>query len=74
MVYLLYGPPDRVYRNQQGETWEYTGGSNLVDLSFNFVRVRNIFTNRHYNLLRDEDYRRFWFRNIDLWRKGIKQI
>ncbi len=74
MVYLLYGPPNRVYRNSNGETWEYTGGSNLVDLSFNFVKVRNIFTDKHYNLLRDEDYRRFWFRNIDLWRKGIKQI
>jgi GWxTD domain-containing protein len=75
MVYLLYGPPDEVYRSEGEERWIYNEESNLLEsLSFTFVKVRNIFTNKHYNLLRDEDYRRFWYRNIDLWRKGRKQI
>ncbi|WPP51010.1 GWxTD domain-containing protein [Catalinimonas niigatensis] len=75
MVYLLYGPPDEVYRNAGEERWIYNEESNLLEsLSFTFVKVRNIFTNKHYNLIRDEDYRRFWYRNIDLWRKGRKQI
>lgn len=75
MVYLLYGPPDEVYRSAGEERWIYNEENNLLEsLSFTFVKVRNIFTNNHYNLLRDEDYRRFWYRNIDLWRKGRKQI
>lgn len=75
MVYLLYGPPDEVYRSVGEERWIYKEESNLLEsLSFTFVKVRNIFTNNHYNLLRDEEYRRFWYRNIDLWRKGRKQI
>lgn len=75
MVYLLYGPPDEVYRSAGEERWVYNEENNLLEsLSFTFVKVRNIFTNKHYNLLRDEDYRRFWYRNIDLWRKGRKQI
>jgi len=75
MVYTLFGAPDEVYRSATQERWIYNDENNLVDnLNFTFVKVRNIFTDQHYNLIRDEDYRRFWYRNIDLWRKGRKQI
>jgi GWxTD domain-containing protein len=75
MVYLLYGPPDIVYRSNGEEQWVYNQGTNLLpEMSFTFVKVRNIFSNQHYNLLPDESYSRFWYRNIDLWRKGRKQI
>lgn len=75
MVYLLYGAPDQVYRSTGKETWIYNDDSNLMqDMLFNFVKVRNIFTNEHYNLVPSETYSKFWFRNIDLWRKGRKEI
>ena len=75
MVYLLYGPPDIVYRSNGEEQWIYNQGNNLLpEMAFTFVKVRNIFSNQHYNLLPDESYSRFWYRNIDLWRKGRKQI
>lgn len=75
MVYLLYGAPDQVYRSTGEEIWIYNEESNLMqDMSFTFVKVRNIFTNEHFNLVPDDSYSKFWYRNIDLWRKGRKQI
>lgn len=75
MVYLLYGAPNIVYRSDGEERWIYSQESNLLpDMSFTFVKVRNIFSTRHYNLLPDEEYGKFWYRNIDLWRKGRKQL
>lgn len=75
MVYVLFGQPDQVLRTEGQERWIYNSENDLMEsISFTFVKVRNIFTTRHYNLLRDEDYRKFWYRNIDLWRKGRKQI
>jgi GWxTD domain-containing protein len=75
MVYLLFGPPDIVYKSAGEERWIYEAESNLLEnMSFTFVRVKNIFSNQHFNLLRDEEYRKFWYRNIDMWRKGRKQI
>lgn len=74
MVYTLYGPPDAVYRDVDKETWIYNEDRNLVDVSFTFAKVKNIFTHQYYNLVRDEDYKRFWYRNVDLWRKGGKEI
>lgn len=74
MVYTLYGPPDAVYRDVDKETWIYNEDRNLVDLSFTFAKVKNIFTHQYYNLVRDDNYKRFWYRNVDLWRKGSKEI
>ena len=74
MIYLLYGSPDAVYRDNDKETWIYNEDRNLVDLSFTFAKVKNIFTHQYYNLVRDEDYQRFWYRNVDLWRKGRKEF
>ena len=74
MIYVLYGSPDAVYRDRDKETWIYNEDRNLVDLSFTFAKVKNIFTHQYYTLMRDEDYKRFWYRNVDLWRKGRKEF
>ena len=74
MIYVLYGSPDAVYRDSDKETWIYNEDRNLVDLSFTFAKAKNIFTHQYYNLVRDEDYKRFWYRNVDLWRKGRKEF
>ncbi|MEM9830247.1 MAG: GWxTD domain-containing protein [Bacteroidota bacterium] len=74
MIYTLYGKPDDVYRDDEKEVWIYEADNTLVSTSFTFMKVRNIFTDQHYNLMRDEAFERFWFRNIDLWRKGRKTL
>jgi len=74
MVYVLYGAPDVVYRTADRETWVYSEERNLIEIQFVFAKVKNIFTQKHYELIPDSDYGKFWYRNIDLWRKGRKQI
>jgi GWxTD domain-containing protein len=74
MVYVLYGAPDEVYRAADRETWIYSEERNLIEIQFVFAKVKNIFTQKHYELIPDSDYGKFWYRNIDLWRKGRKEI
>lgn len=74
MVYVLYGAPDVVYRTADRETWIYGEERNLIEIQFVFAKVKNIFTQKHYELISDSDYGKFWYRNIDLWRKGRKEI
>lgn len=74
MVFVLFGIPDQVFREDQQEVWVYHAGRDLVDMTFTFLKVKNIYTDEHYNLVPDEDYKRFWFRNIDLWRRGRKTL
>ena len=74
MVYVLYGAPDEVYRTGDRETWIYGEERNLIEIQFVFAKVKNIFSQKHYELIPDSDYGKFWYRNIDLWRKGRKEI
>ena len=74
MVYVLYGAPDEVYRTADRETWIYGEERNLIEIQFVFAKVKNIFSQKHYELIPDSDYGKFWYRNIDLWRKGRKEI
>jgi hypothetical protein len=34
--------------------------------------VKNVFTDRHYTLLRKKDYDKNWFKSVELWREGKK--
>ncbi len=74
MVYLLYGLPDEIFRTEDRETWIYSEERNLIEIQFVFAKVKNIFTDKHYELIPNTEYRKFWYRNIDLWRKGRKEI
>ncbi len=74
MIALLYGVPDQVYRNGNRERWVYDNRKNIVALEFQFVQVPNVLTPDYFELIRDERYEELWYRNIDLWRKGRKEI
>ena len=72
MIYIIYGPPNQVVMELNTETWVYQKTPNLSKIKFSFVRLKNIFTNQHMVLMRDEEYSQSWFRTIDLWRRGIQ--
>ncbi len=74
MIYALYGIPDEVYFNGEEEQWIYKKNDGISRVKFTFVRVKNIFTDRHFELLRSKSYESFWFGNVELWRKGIKGL
>ncbi len=69
MIYTVMGPPLSVVKNHDTETWTYTNiASN--EMNFVFKKIRNIFSNNHYELLRDKSYDQQWFLAIDRWREG----
>ncbi len=70
MIYTVFGPPDEVYKRPETMEWVYSGNINLPVTRFSFVKVRNIFSDQHYTLLRKKNYDRVWFRAVELWREG----
>lgn len=70
MLYTVVGPPDEVYRTEEKESWYYKNPGKNQIVVFNFLKLKNLFTDNHYMLIRDNQYKSFWFRSIDTWRKG----
>jgi GWxTD domain-containing protein len=82
MIYIIYGPPDKVYKTSDGESWGYKkpvvrsrwGGRFSVSdsyLFFNFKKRNNIFSDNDFYLSRNETLVTFWDKAIASWRKGI---
>jgi GWxTD domain-containing protein len=82
MIYIIYGPPDKVYKTSEGESWGYrksevksSWGSRYTVkedyLFFNFKKKQSIFTDNDYYLSRSESNITFWDRAVQNWRKGI---
>jgi GWxTD domain-containing protein len=82
MIYIIYGPPDKVYKTAEGESWGYKkpvikskwGGRFTISDSymfFNFKRRENIFSDNDFYLSRSETLVTYWDRAIASWRKGI---
>ena len=74
MIYILFGNPDQVYRDQEQEVWVYENQEQNRKVAFNFLKVRNFFDRHYYTLMRNEDYDNIWFRTVDRWRKGLQDI
>jgi GWxTD domain-containing protein len=82
MIYIIYGPPDKVYKTSDGESWGYRkpviksswGGRFTVSddyLFFNFKIRKNNFSDNDYFLSRSETLVTYWDQAILSWRKGI---
>jgi GWxTD domain-containing protein len=82
MIYIIYGPPDKVYKTSEGESWGYRkpvmksswGGRYTVTddyLFFNFRKRESIFTDNDYYLSRNETLITYWDKAVLSWQKGI---
>lgn len=82
MIYIIYGPPDKVYKNPEGESWGYRkpviksswGTRYKVKeeyLYFNFKKKESIYSSNDYFLSRPETLVSYWSQAIIAWRKGI---
>ena len=82
MIYLLYGPPDKVYKSAAEESWGYRkseiksswGTRYQVKedyLFFNFKKKDNKFSDNDYGLSRSETIVTYWGKAVMTWRKGI---
>ena len=70
MIFIIFGNPDEVYRNEEGELWIYSKDDNLPKMRFSFAKVPNIFTDDQYTLLRSHSYQNHWFKAVQIWRRG----
>jgi len=82
MIYIIYGPPDKVYKSSEGESWGYSkpviksswGTRYRVKegyLFFNFRKKQNVFTENEYYLSRSETLVTLWDQAKVSWKKGI---
>jgi GWxTD domain-containing protein len=72
LIYIVYGPPNDVYKSEEIIDWVYNRDLNLPVLRFSFYKVKNVFADDHYTLLRKKDYDKNWFKAVEMWRKGKK--
>jgi hypothetical protein len=82
MTYIMYGPPDKVYKSLDGEEWGYRrqvvksswGGRYNVSedyLFFTFKQRNNIFSDNDYFLSREETLVTQWNQAVSSWRRGV---
>lgn len=70
MIYIIFGEPRFVYRDERGETWYYGEDYHNPATTFTFNRISNPFTEHDYRLERKPEFRPFWYRAVDGWREG----
>jgi len=82
MIYIIYGPPDKVYKTTEGESWGYKkpvlqsrwGGRFTVTdsyLFFTFKKRQTVCSDNDFYLSRSETLVTFWDKAVASWRKGI---
>lgn len=69
IIYILYGPPQRVFRTGEAEKWLYGEEGNPLSLRFTFLRVKNPFTLNDYSLSKSPTYKESWYNQVETWRR-----
>jgi len=72
LIYIVYGPPNDVYKSEEIIDWVYNRDLTMPVIRFSFYKVKNVFTDHHYTLLRKKNYDKNWFKSVELWREGKK--
>lgn len=82
MTYIMYGPPDKLYKSDDGEVWGYlkpkvkTRWGNVVRVKdeyiyFTFKKRDSLFSDNDYYLSRTESLVTNWDQAVTSWRSGI---
>ncbi|MBI2966692.1 MAG: GWxTD domain-containing protein [Bacteroidetes bacterium] len=71
MIYIIFGPPDAVYRSLNTESWVYGEEGSFLSFNFLFVKVKNPFSANDYQLQRSPVYKNTWYRAVEAWRQGV---
>ncbi|HEX5001065.1 MAG TPA: GWxTD domain-containing protein [Bacteroidia bacterium] len=70
LIYVIFGPPATVYKDNVSESWNYSSSSSLGPMIFTFDKIQNPFTENDYSLRRLPGYENPWYRAVDGWREG----
>ncbi len=66
MIYLIFGAPAKVIRQERVETWTYNNG-----VEFEFIRISTLFAPTMYSLMRNRKYEKLWYNQVGEIRKGL---
>jgi len=70
IIYIIFGPPNDAYKSEELIEWVYNQDMTMPNLRFSFYKVKNVFTDDHYTLMRKKTYDKVWFKSVELWRTG----
>ncbi len=70
MIYIIYGPPKVIQKNDLKEKWIYGNTRSTNALAFTFYKRDHEFTNNHFELLRNNIYSMSWRNAVKAWRAG----
>jgi GWxTD domain-containing protein len=70
MIFIVYGRPDRVIRNNEAEYWFYSQNAKFSEIKFTFARRPNQFSDESYSLIRYQEYEQVWYPMVEMWREG----
>jgi GWxTD domain-containing protein len=68
MIYIVFGPPDRVFRTAERELWYYKSSDFKID--FEFTRSPTLFDPENYVLIRHKKFETTVYEVIDQWRNA----
>ncbi len=71
MIYIIYGPPDVLYKNDEEERWIYRSNKGADNIAFTFRKVESPFTQNDYVLSRSDELNSRWGEAINSWRNGL---
>jgi GWxTD domain-containing protein len=69
IIYIIFGRPDYVYRSTDREEWIYGEPEHRNSLRFDYVKVRNPFTDNDFMLLRTPSLKDPWYITVQSWRR-----
>nr|MQY80099.1 GWxTD domain-containing protein [Bacteroidota bacterium] len=70
MIYIVYGPPDILFKNDKEEVWSYGKKKKSDKISFTFRKVNSSFTENEYRLVRGEEVYTRWEDAVSSWKSG----
>jgi GWxTD domain-containing protein len=70
MVYIIYGPPQTLYRSDNQEKWIYYRKSVTSSITFTFNYEPSPYATNNYILQRSDSHEWHWREAIDTWRSG----
>jgi GWxTD domain-containing protein len=69
IVFIIFDRPDYVYRSDNTEEWIYGEPEHRNSLRFDFIKVKNPFTDNDYMLLRNPSMKDPWYITVQSWRR-----
>lgn len=70
LIYLIFGPPNIIYKNTTSEHWIYGEEDNAASLGLTFYKIENPFSDNDFRLDRSPIYKSSWYSAVDMWRQG----